>query len=91
MPWRPTPPRPASDWKGLAFGTILVSFWLGVSVWLHNRGLALTFLVGLGPMAFVSGYLYRADLTRRQVVPRVRLLRVIGDDQSANEDPEDDG
>lgn len=74
------PLRPTGDWKGLAGGVAVSAFWMAVAVVIGLRAIAIMGAGFLVPMAFVTGYLFRADLTACERTSRIRFLRVAGDE-----------
>lgn len=79
-PWRRTPPRASSDWKGLLALAVFLLIWVIVLTIFSRPVMTLILACFLLPTSFVAGYLFRADLHTRGATPPLPFLRVEGDD-----------
>lgn len=70
--------RDPAEWRALTIGAALLTVCLVVTVLAKNVLLSVILAVLVSPMAFVAGYLYRANLLHRGD-RGPRFLRVTGD------------
>jgi hypothetical protein len=72
--------RSPRDWRNLAGAALLLDVSIVVAIVFRLVFLGIMFTVFLLPMAFLAGFLYRADLQSRGKRAPFRFMWVIGDD-----------